>query len=283
MQSTNPILTKGFNAAPAGNAAYQGQYRPDFAPPAQPNGYVPPSGGAHLQGQQSYQQQAPQRVMTLDDVVIKAAITMSVLVAAAVVTMLFLPINLILPVAVVTGLGTFVPVLLVTLRRRVNPAFVLAYSVIEGVFIGALSLLFERLFPGIVAQAALATFVTAGVTLFAYKFFNIRVTARFRKMVLIGTAAFAAVMLLNFILAMFGADTGLRDIGPGAGMLSIVASVVGVSLAVINLVLDFDYIEQGVAQRASEDESWRAAFGLVVTMVWLYTELLRILSYFRQN
>ena len=227
MQSTNPILTKGFNAAPAGNAAYQGQYRPDFAPPAQPNGYVPPSGGAHLQGQQSYQQQAPQRVMTLDDVVIKAAITMSVLVAAAVVTMLFLPINLIRPVAVVTGLGTFVPVLLVTLRRRVNPAFVLAYSVIEGVFIGALSLLFERLFPGIVAQAALATFVTAGVTLFAYKFFNIRVTARFRKMVLIGTAAFAAVMLLNFILAMFGADTGLRDIGPGAGMLSIVASVVG--------------------------------------------------------
>ena len=70
MQSTNPILTKGFNAAPAGNAAYQGQYRPDFAPPDQPNGYVPPSGGAHLQGQQSYQQQAPQRVMTLDDVVI---------------------------------------------------------------------------------------------------------------------------------------------------------------------------------------------------------------------
>lgn len=279
MRSTNPILTKGFNAAPRSNAAYQGQYRPDFAPPA----YQPHPGFGQPQGQRSYLQQAPQRVMTLDDVVVKSAITMGVLVATAIVTMMFLPVHLILPVSVISGLGTFVPVLLVTLRRRVNPAFVLAYSVIEGVFIGALSLLFEVMWPGIVAQAALATFVTAGVTLFAYKFFNIRVTARFRKMVLIGTVAFAAVMLLNFILSLLGANTGLRDIGPGAGMLSVVASLIGVGLAVVNLVLDFDYIEQGVAQRASEDESWRAAFGLVVTMVWLYTELLRILSYFRQD
>ena len=141
----------------------------------------------------------------------------------------------------------------------------------------------SRLFPGIVAQAAWPPFVTAGVTLFAYKFFNIRVTARFPQDSADRHGGICRCHAVELHLAMFGADTGLRDIGPGAGMLSIVASVVGVSLAVINLVLDFDYIEQGVAQRASEDESWRAAFGLVVTMEWLYTELLRILSYFRQN
>jgi uncharacterized YccA/Bax inhibitor family protein len=94
--------------------------------------------------------------------------------------------------------------------------------------------------------------------------------------------AFAGVMLINFVLSLFGVDLGLRDVGPGAGMIAILASALGVVLAVLNLIMDFDYIEQGIAMRAPASESWRGAFGLTVTMVWLYTELLRILSYFRR-
>jgi uncharacterized YccA/Bax inhibitor family protein len=157
------------------------------------------------------------------------------------------------------------------------------YSVIEGVFIGAFSKLFELMYPGIVAQAVLATFVAAGVTLAANKYFRIRVTDKFRKIVVMSTFAFLGVVIVNLVLALFGVNLGIRTIGGGVSGIAILVSLVAVVLAVLNLILDFDYIEQGIAMRAPASESWRAAFGLTVTMVWLYTELLRILSYFRSN
>ena len=121
----------------------------------------------------------------------------------------------------------------------------------------------------------------AAATLAAYKFFNIRVTAKFRKMVTIATMALAGVFLVNFVLALLGINTGLRAVGSGAGLLAIGVSILAVCLAVFNLVIDFDYIERGIASQAPAQESWRAAFGITVTMVWLYIEILRILSYFR--
>jgi uncharacterized YccA/Bax inhibitor family protein len=128
-----------------------------------------------------------------------------------------------------------------------------------------------------------ATFFAAGATLAAYKFFNIRVTAKFQKIVIISTIAFAALMLANFIFSLITGGPGLR--GGIAGPVSPLAlgiSAIAIVLAVLNLVLDFDYIEKGVQMGAPARESWRGAFGLTVTMVWLYIEMLRLISYIRR-
>jgi uncharacterized YccA/Bax inhibitor family protein len=125
----------------------------------------------------------------------------------------------------------------------------------------------------------MSTLVAAAATLGAYKFFRIKVTDKFRKMVMIGTIAYAGVLLVNFVLSLFG----MGFLFGGGNLLFLLAvSALGVGLAVFNLILDFDYIEQGVAIGAPASESWRAAFGLTVTMVWLYIEMLRLLSYFRR-
>ena len=102
-------------------------------------------------------------------------------------------------------------------------------------------------------------------------------------MIVIGTIAYAGVLFVNFILSLFGVNTGIISVTGQVSVIALLASAVGVGLAVFNLILDFDYIEQGIAVRAPASESWRAAFGLTVTMVWLYTEILRILSYFQRN
>ncbi len=268
MRSTNPVLS-----------------RPDaFTPQAQQYG---PQYGQQFPGQYDPNQPMPQQtrpagVMTIDDVITKTAITIGALMLVAGVAWALTPLRLLYPTLIISGLVGFVTVMVVSFRRVVNPALVLVYAAIEGVFIGAFSKVFESLYPGIVTQAVLGTFVAAGVTLAAYKYFAIKVTNRFRQIVMISTLAFAGVMLVNFVLALFGINLGLRTIGGGVSLLAIVASLIGVVLAVMNLIMDFDYVEQGVAMRAPESESWRAAFGLTVTMVWLYTELLRILSYFRR-
>jgi uncharacterized YccA/Bax inhibitor family protein len=222
--------------------------------------------------------------MSFDDVVTKTAVVMAVLIAtAAVAWNVIPPLGLTLPALIVSGLVGFVVVLVVSFRRVVSPPLVLAYAAIEGVFIGTISQIFEAIYPGIVAQAIVGTFFAAGVTLAAYKFFNIRVTPKFQKIVVISTIAFAAMLLVNFIFSLVTGGPGLR--GGLVGDVSLLAygiSAIAIVLAVLNLVLDFDYIEQGVAMGAPASESWRGAFGLTVTMVWLYIEILRLLSYLRR-
>ena len=276
LRSSNPILSKqdaftpaapqrgngGYGADPYGYQAYQGY-------PGGPAPYAPV--------------EAPEGRMTFDDVVTKTAITMAILIAAAALSWVFMPKGLYFPAMVLSGLVGFVAVLLVSFRRKVSPGLVLAYAAIEGIFIGMISKLFENFYEGIVVQAVVGTFAAAGVTLAAYKFFNIRVTPKFTKIVVISTIAFAVAMLINFLLAIFGLGTPFTDgiTGP-VGLLAIGMSLLGAVLAVLNLVLDFDYIERGVAMGAPASESWRGAFGLTVTMVWLYVEILRLLSYLRR-
>lgn len=287
MRSSNPVLSRAdaFTGQPghppAGQyAPYQGQQIPGQAFPGQQvPGYPYPAPGQQYGVPPVQTQQA----MTIDDVITKTAITMGVLVATAAITFLMLPIQLLTPVALISGLVAFGTVMLVSFRRKISPAFVLAYAAIEGVFIGAFSAMFEYIYPGIVTPAVLGTFVAAGVTLAAYKYFRIKVTSQFRKMVTIGTMALAGVFLVNLVLSLFGINTGIISVTGEVSMLAVLFSIIGVGLAVMNLILDFDYIEQGIAMRAPASESWRGAFGLTVTMVWLYTELLRILSYFQRN
>jgi uncharacterized YccA/Bax inhibitor family protein len=271
LRSSNPILSKrdAFTpAAPYGQQAYS-QYGQD------PYGRTP--YGAPLQ------EQAPEGRMTFDDVVTKTAVTMGVLAITAALAWLLVPSALYFPAMVLSGLVGFVVVMIVSFRRNVSPGLVLAYAAIEGVFIGMISKVFESIYPGIVAQAIVATFFAAGATLAAYKFFNIRVTAKFSKIVVISTIAFAVLMLVNFIFSVATGSGGLRGgiVGPVSG-LAILISAFAIVLAVLNLVLDFDYIEDGVRMGAPARESWRGAFGLTVTMVWLYVEILRLLSYIRR-
>ena len=277
LRSSNPILSKKDAFTPAA---------PQYGQPygQQPYQGYPGQGG--FGGPQDPRANAPQTVqgrMTLDDVITKTAVTMAVLVVAAALAWNFVPDGLYFPAMVLSGLVGFVVVLLVSFRRVVSPGLVVLYAAIEGVFIGMISKVFESVYTGIVAQAVVATFVAAGVTLAAYKFFNIRVTAQFSKIVFISTAAFAGLMLINFIFSLVTGSGGLRSgiTGPVSG-LSILISAIAIVLAVLNLVLDFDYVERGIEMGAPANESWRAAFGLTVTMVWLYIELLRLISYIRR-
>jgi uncharacterized YccA/Bax inhibitor family protein len=273
LRSSNPILSKRDAFTPAA-PQYGQQY-----------GQQPYSGGG-FGGPQDPYSNAPQTVqgrMTLDDVITKTAVTIAVLVVTAALAWNFVPDSLYFPAMILSALVGFGVVLLVSFRRVVSPALVVLYAAIEGVFIGMISKVFESYYEGIVAQAVVATFVAAGVTLAAYKFFNIRVTAKFTKIVLISTIAFAGLMLVNFIFSLVTGGGGLRGgiTGPVSG-LAILISAIAIVLAVLNLVLDFDYVERGIEMGAPANESWRAAFGLTVTMVWLYIELLRLISYIRR-
>ena len=269
LRSSNPVLSRQDAFTPAAPQYGQSPWG------NQPSGYQQYPGQVPVQ--------APEDRMTFDDVVTKTAITMAVLVLTAAAAWFAIPASLQLPALILSGLVGFVVVLVVAFRRVINPTLVLVYAAIEGVFIGMISKFFEGLYDGIVAQAVLGTFAAAGVTLAAYKFFNIRVTPKFTKIVIIATIAFMVAMLLNFGLSLAGINLGLRDGGTGpVSLLAVGVALLGAVLAVLNLVLDFDYIEKGVAMGAPAKESWRGAFGLTVTMVWLYIEILRLLSYLRR-
>ena len=273
LRSSNPILSKQDAFTPAAPQYGQSQYG------RSPYNQYPPEA----YGQPAPVQQAPEGPMTFDDVITKTAVTLGLLAITAGLAWKLVPEALYFPAMILSGLVGFVVVLVVSFRRLVSPPLVLAYAAIEGVFIGMISKVFEGFYPGIVAQAVVATFFAAGVTLAAYKFFNIRVTAKFQKIVVLSTISFAALLLVNFIFALTTGGGGLRGGLTGeVGLLAWGISAIAIVLAVLNLVLDFDYIEKGVAMGAPARESWRGAFGLTVTMVWLYVEMLRLLSYLRR-
>lgn len=286
LRSSNPILSKEDAFTPA--APNQNQYS-QYNPYGQPSNVQDPYNPYQAQpGTQPYGAGQPPQApaagrMTFDDVITKTAVVMGILVISAALSWMFIPTPAMYPALIISALLGFGAVLLVSFRRNISPPLVFAYAAIEGVFIGMISKLFEILYPGIVAQAVLGTFVAAGVTLAAYKLFNIRVTPKFQKVVVLSTIAFAALMLVNFLFAIFTGTAGLRGgiTGP-VSLLAVGISAIAIILCVLNLILDFDYIEKGVQMGAPASESWRGAFGLTVTMVWLYIEILRILSYLRR-
>lgn len=216
------------------------------------------------------------RRMTIDDVVMKTAILLgTVIVTGAAAWTLKIGMG----AAVVAALVGFVLAMVVTFRRVVNPALILTYAGAEGVFLGAVSRVFESYYPGIVVQAVLGTTLTFAGMLFAYRSGAVKVTPRFTKMVIGAMFGILGLALVNLVVGFFvPGGLGLRSGGP----LAIVFSLVCIAVAAFSLALDFDMVERGVAQGAPERESWLAAFGLVVTLVWLYIEMLRFISYFRE-
>jgi uncharacterized YccA/Bax inhibitor family protein len=143
------------------------------------------------------------------------------------------------------------------------------------VVIGAITALFEQSFPGIAVQAATGTMGTLAVMLVLYRTGVIKVTQRFRMVVLAATGAIFLTYLLSFVFSLFGNGFGFIQ---GNSMLSIGISVVVIGVAALNLALDFDFIERASHARLPAKMEWYAAFGLLVTLVWLYLEILRLLA-----
>ena len=283
MRSSNPVFSRNEAFAGRNQEAYGYQTYPGSGPYAGygQQTYPPSSGYADPATWQTGQPTAGTRI-TVDDVVAKTAISLGVLIAAAAVTWIALPEippRMVTPTilgAAFIGLGL---ALVNSFKRVVSPALVIAYAVVEGVFVGAMSKIFNAVYDGVVLGAVLGTVAAFAGTLAAYKFFDIQVSARFRKFVVAAMFGFVALSLLDFVLHFFGASFGFNGFGP-MGLLS---SVVGLGIGVLMLILDFDYIENAVAAGAPERESWRAAFGLTVTIVWIYIELMRILAILRSE
>jgi uncharacterized YccA/Bax inhibitor family protein len=165
--------------------------------------------------------------------------------------------------------------LIISFKATLAPYLAVPYAACEGLAIGALSAVFERRYPGIAIQAVALTFGVLATMLLAYRSGLIRATQRLRAIVVGATGAVMLLYLVSLVLQLFHVNTSfLFDSSP----LSLGLSLVIIAIAALNLVLDFDMIETGVAQGVPRYMEWYGAFGLVVTLVWLYLEILRLLG-----
>lgn len=271
--------------------------------PKQRGGYAQfGTGAAPMQGygadpyaapyQAPYQETRASRPLTIDDVVTKTGITLAVLAVSAVVSYFLVASNLALamPLTLVGALGGLGLVLVATFgRKQDSPAIVLSYAVLEGLFLGAISFVFANFAVShanagvLIGEAVMGTFGVFFGMLVVYKTGAIRVTPKFTRMLVAAMFGVLALMLGNFVLAMFhvggGTGLGLRSGGP----LAIIFSLVCIGIAAFSFLIDFDAADQMVRAGAPEKAAWGIALGLTVTLVWLYIEILRLLSYLQND
>lgn len=182
--------------------------------------------------------------------------------------------------AIAGGIGGFIMAIITVFKRSWSPVTAPIYAVLKGLMLGGISALFETMFPGIVIQAVALTFGTLFSLLAAYKSGWIKVTENFRLGVFAATGAIALIYFATFILGMIGVNMPYIH---GSGPIGIGFSLVVVVIASLNLVMDFDFIENGAENGAPKYMEWYSAFGLMVTLIWLYIEFLRLLSKLRSR
>ncbi|MEI7914123.1 MAG: Bax inhibitor-1/YccA family protein [Mycobacteriaceae bacterium] len=227
------------------------------------------------------------RPLTIDDVVTKTGITLGVLSVVAVISYFMVGTNVALagPFTLIGALGGLALVLIASFgRKQDNPAIVLSYAALEGLFLGAVSWMFgNMLVQGISAGALITQAVLGTVGVFfgmlvVYKTGAIRVTPKFTRMMVASMVGVLVLMLGSFVIGLFSHNPGgpLRD----GGTLSIIFSLVVIGIAAFSFLLDFDSADQMIRAGAPEKAAWGVALGLTVTLVWLYLEILRLLSYF---
>ncbi len=173
------------------------------------------------------------------------------------------------------SIGGFILAMIVSFKPNLSPQLSVPYALLEGLAMGALSALFEKKYPGIAIESVMLTFATLGVMLFAYRTGIIKVTDRFRTAVFAATGAIMLLYFAVFILGFFHIHLGFMN---SPSPLGIAISVVIVGVAALNLALDFNMIESGVQGGAPKYFEWYSAFALTVTLVWLYMEILRLVS-----
>lgn len=217
----------------------------------------------------------PARYMTLDDVIVRTASMLGVIILTGAVAWIGKLDALAIPAALV-GLGL---ALFITFKQKMNAGLILAYAACEGVFLGSISRLFEQAYEGIVVQAVVGTGGVFAGMLIVYKTGAIRVTPKMTRLVVGALFGVLAVMLVNVIGSLIvGHDAlGIRDGGP----IAIIFSLVCIGLAAMSFLLDFDMIDNALRRGVPEKFAWYAAFGLTVTLVWLYLEILRLIGYAR--
>lgn len=281
-ESSNPV----FRSLPKGQQGGYAQFGTGAA------GYGAQAVHADPYTAQPYQDRGTgvSRPLTIDDVVMKTGMSLGVVVLTGIVSYLLVMGNLglAMPLTLIGGLGGFALVMIATFgRKQDNPAIVLSYAALEGLFLGAVSFIIANLASvggvGMIMQAIVGTIGVFFGMLVVYKTGAIRVTPKFTRMIVAALFGVVALMLLNLVLGLFGvgggAGLGLRDGSP----IAIVFSLVVIALAAFMFLIDFDSADQMIRAGAPSKAAWGIALGLTVTLVWLYLEILRLLSYFNSD
>ena len=217
--------------------------------------------------------------MTVEDTVVKSVAAFAVMLLGASlgwVTAATMP-----AVWMIAGVIGFVLALVNIFKKEPSPALILAYAAAQGVFVGAISATYEALYDGIVIQAVLATLAVVGVTLALFASGKIRASKKATKVFLIAMVGYLVFSLLNLVLSMTGAVSnpwGLRGEEIFGIPIGLLLGVLVVIMGAYSLVLDFDFIQQGVKNRAPRKYAWSGAFGIMVTVIWLYLEILRMFA-----
>ncbi|MGK5558209.1 Bax inhibitor-1/YccA family protein [Actinomadura kijaniata] len=222
------------------------------------------------------------RPMTYDDVVVRGFLSLGMLVLTGALTWLLVPTPTALAIGGVAfllqlGLGLYI-----SFSGKANAPLVLTFSAVYGVGVGAVSHYFNDLYNGVVFQAVVGTALAFGGMLAVYALRIVRVRPKFVKFVVAAGWALLGLMLVNLLVQVFGPDTGI-GIRDASNPLAYVFSVVAILVGCFFLLLDFDEIERGVNAGAPEKFAWYSAFGLTLSLVWIYLELLRFLSYFSRD
>jgi uncharacterized YccA/Bax inhibitor family protein len=214
--------------------------------------------------------------MTIQGTVNKTALSLLILLVAATYTWNLGVGDPRVPVFMMIGVfGGLIAAMATIFKPTWAPVTTPVYAALEGLALGGISATFEARYPGLVSQAVFLTFGTLGALLLAYRSGLIKPTENFKLGVFAATGGIALVYLISFVMSFFGTSIPLVH---SSSTFGIVFSVFVVGVAALNLVLDFDFIEQGAASGAPKYMEWYGAFGLLVTLVWLYLEMLRLLA-----
>jgi len=268
VKSSNPVLSRLGQAADRERAAGHG-----------PSGYGQPSAGAaHELGEYTLGRTAPVtgQTMTVDDVVVRTVGLLGVTGVSAAIAWNIVPPTATYGAWIIAAVVALVLGLVISFKQITNPALILSYAVVEGVFVGMISKTYNYFFDGIVLQAVVATFGVFALMAMLYKSRVIRATPRFTKILIGALGGLAVIFVVNLVLWFgFGVVSPLRNGGPIAIGFSLLCIVV----AALTFVLDFHQVEEGVRHGLPQRFAWLSAFGILVGLVWLYIEILRLLSY----
>lgn len=222
--------------------------------------------------------------MTYDDVIVKTAVCLAAVMAGAAVT-LFVSLSVASMLMIVGALGGFVLAMVNTFKKQPSPALILAYAGLEGFFLGGLTRILDGMFPGVGLQAVIGTLSVFAVTLLLFRSGKVRATPKAMRFFMIAMIGYAVFALVNMVMVWtgavqspFGLSTSVEIFGIPLGVF---IGILAIGLAAFSLIMDFTSIEAGVRSGAPERFSWTAAFGLTVTLVWLYVEIIRLLSILR--
>jgi uncharacterized YccA/Bax inhibitor family protein len=255
MKSSNPVLGKAFNQP--------GNMQVDQLEQS----YNAPAASSMRTGR-----------MTIEDVVAKTGFLFAILVVVGAFAWRS---NLGTGALMLGFLGGFVLAMIISFSKSIKPGLVVAYAAFEGLALGTLSSYYESYYPGIVSQAVIGTVAAFAGVLIMYRNGKLRATPQFTRALIGAAIGYFILGLVSLVASFFGVGQGYGFYGvSGLGLLLAVA---GVAIASLFLVLDFDQIQKGVNNGVPEKESWRASFGLMVTIVWLYLEVLRLISILRNR